>query len=153
MDLAGYVPSPPERECTRRPLLFIHPSIPVLMSDESDVLPQDDMLDLEALVRSLDGDRAFAAELLHTFRTTFPEYLDALRDALDWGRAEAVRDSAHQLKGSLHAVRAEEPADVAEEMEYAAADGDLDAVRERMDRLTALLSELATEVDHILEAM
>lgn len=134
-------------------MLLIYVSIPALMPDEPNVLPQDEMLDLEALVASLDGDRVFAGELLHTFRTTFPQYLEELRDALDRDRSEGVRDSAHQLKGALHAVRAEEPAEVAEEMEYAAADGDLDAVRERMDRLTALLSDLAVEIDRILEAM
>ena len=109
-------------------------------------VPDDSLMDFEALVASLDGDEAFAYELLDSFRDTYPEYFDELTDRLADGDAEGARDAAHQLKGSLHAVRADVPASVAEEIELAARDGDIQGSRKRIGPLEQLLDELGAEI-------
>lgn len=119
-------------------------------SGESSDDPDDGQIDVEALIASLDGDRTFAAELLASFRDTYPGYVEELEEALDAEEASGVRDAAHQLKGSLHAVRADDPAEVAESVELAARDDDLGRVRELMDRLRSSLAALDEEIAVVL---
>ena len=108
--------------------------------------PDESLIDFDALVASLDGDEAFAYELLDSFSDTYPQYVEELTDRLADGDAEGARDAAHQLKGSLHAVRADEPASLAEAIELAARDGDLSRARKRMVPLEKLLEELGAEI-------
>lgn len=112
----------------------------------------DDLLDFEALVASLDGDEAFAYELLDSFSDTYPVYLEELTERLAEKDAEGARDAAHQLKGSLHAVRADRPASLAEEIELAARDGDLPRARKRMPPLEQLLEALGAEIERRIES-
>lgn len=112
----------------------------------------DGLIDFEALVASLDGDEMFAYELLDSFSETYPDYCEELTDRLAENDAEGARDAAHQLKGSLHAVRADQPASLAEEVELAARDGDLPRARKRMAPLEHLLEELGAEIARRIES-
>src|SRR5579871_768548 len=65
--------------------------------------PSADVLDLEELMRQLDGDRGFVGELLGTFLVSGAELSARVADGSD---AAAQRRAAHQLKGSAANVRA-----------------------------------------------
>ena len=62
-----------------------------------------DILDIEELLRQLDGDQAFVAELLETFLESGAPLVDQVANGTD---PAARRRAAHQLKGSAANVRA-----------------------------------------------
>ena len=63
-------------------------------------------LDWEALMESIDGDAAFARELADAFIQTGTRELALIAAALGSGDAEALRQSAHALKGASANLRA-----------------------------------------------
>jgi two-component system, sensor histidine kinase and response regulator len=65
--------------------------------------PAVDVLDREELMRQLDNDREFVAELLGTFLSSGSELIALVLDGAD---PAAQRRAAHQLKGSAANVRA-----------------------------------------------
>jgi HPt (histidine-containing phosphotransfer) domain-containing protein len=95
-----------------------------------------DVLDprvLDDLRASVGGDEAFVSELIGELLDDAPRQLDALRAALDAGDGEAARRAAHTLKGHGRTFGATELSSLSQEAEAAAAGGDLDAVKDRLD--------------------
>lgn len=87
-----------------------------------------DVLDrqvLDALSDSVGGDREFFAELIDELLADAPRQLQALRDAATAGDAETTRRAAHTLKGNGRTFGAAELASLCQEVEAAAANGDL----------------------------
>jgi HPt (histidine-containing phosphotransfer) domain-containing protein len=94
-----------------------------------------DMRVLEELRESVGGDQEFFAELLDELLDDAPNQLANLRNAVAAGDAEAARRAAHTLKGNGRTFGAPELSTLAQELEASSADGDLDAVRSRLDEL------------------
>jgi histidine phosphotransfer protein HptB len=84
---------------------------------------------LDELRESIGGDRAFLSELIDEFLDEAPRQLETLREAAAAGDDERARRAAHTLKGNGRMLGATELASLCQEAEAAAANGDLDAVR------------------------
>jgi HPt (histidine-containing phosphotransfer) domain-containing protein len=112
--------------------------------------PGDALVDTAALeqLRMLgegqEGD--FAAELVGRLWDELPNRLATLASALASENASAVERLAHTLKSSCGTVGAAAMAHVCQQMEHAAAAGDVAAARERLGSLRELAQ--ATEPVH-----
>ena len=95
----------------------------------ADVLDERVLDDLRA---SVGGDRAFVAELIDELLNDAPHQLETLRDAAATGDGDSARRAAHTLKANARTFGATELAVLAQEAEAAAANGDLNAVRDRL---------------------
>jgi HPt (histidine-containing phosphotransfer) domain-containing protein len=96
----------------------------------ADVLDTQVLDDLRA---SLGGDQEFFAELVDELLEDAPRQLASLRASAAAGDADAARRAAHTLKGNGRTFGAPELSALAQELEAAAADGDLEAVSARLD--------------------
>jgi HPt (histidine-containing phosphotransfer) domain-containing protein len=108
-----------------------------------------DVLDqrvLDDLLASVGGDRAFLAELIDELLDDAPRQLATLRAAVTAGDAESARRAAHTLKGNARTFGAAELASPCQEAEAAAAEGDLDAVRLRLDDIDAAWDHVRAEL-------
>jgi HPt (histidine-containing phosphotransfer) domain-containing protein len=104
------------------------------------VTDQESPLDartLDELRANVGDDPAFVAELIEEFIEEAPRQLQVLREAATTGEAEAVRRAAHTLKGNARMFGAEGLASLCLEAETAAAAGDLDTVRQRLESVEA----------------
>ncbi len=63
--------------------------------------PAEEALDRAALLERVEGDEEMLAELVAVFLEDCPRLLAALGEAIGQGNAEAVREAAHGLKGSV----------------------------------------------------
>ena len=80
-----------------------------------------DTYDYWAALASLEGDKALLHSLFEIFLTTWPKLAEGIREALAMEDRPAIRRHAHQLKGALFALNANEQAVVAEQLEDTAA--------------------------------
>lgn len=87
---------------------------------------------LAALLESVSGDREFFAELIDELLVDAPRQLQALRDGATAGDAETARRAAHTLKSNGRTFGAAELASLCQEIEAAAANGDLDVALSRI---------------------
>ncbi len=74
-------------------------------------------LNAEKAARLLDGNKDLYRELIKTVEATLPERLDHLQKALMTHNAEDLEMYAHQLKGALRAVAADEGCALLEQLE------------------------------------
>ena len=107
-----------------------------------------DMGRLDELRDSVGGDHEFFAELVDEFVADAPVQLEALRAALSSGDADSARRAAHTLKGTSRTFGAETLASLCQEVESAAAAGDLETGLARIDGIDVewvrVQSELAS---------
>jgi CheY-like chemotaxis protein len=96
-------------------------------------------VDWEALLDSIDGDRAFARDLADAFIGTGDRELAAIAAALGRGDAAALRESAHALKGASANLRAAAATSAAAQLESAARLG-------KSAEIPGLAETLTTEV-------
>jgi signal transduction histidine kinase/CheY-like chemotaxis protein len=101
-------------------------------------------VDWQALLASIDGDEAFACDLVDAFITTADRALAAISMALRTGDADSMRESAHVLKGASANMRAAAATAAAAEIESAADSGP-------RAQLPTLVDKLVTEVARTME--
>jgi HPt (histidine-containing phosphotransfer) domain-containing protein len=95
----------------------------------ADVLDQRALDDLR---ESVGDDDAFLSELIDEFLEDAPRQLETLREAAAAGDGTKARRAAHTLKGNGRTFGAAELAQLCQEAEAAAANGDLDALPPRL---------------------
>jgi signal transduction histidine kinase/DNA-binding response OmpR family regulator/HPt (histidine-containing phosphotransfer) domain-containing protein len=101
-------------------------------------------VDWAALLESIDGDKAFAKELVDAFIGTGDRELAAIAAALGSGDAGAMRESAHTLKGASSNMRASATTSAAAQLEIAAGSGESALI-------PVLAEKLKTEVKRTIE--
>jgi histidine phosphotransfer protein HptB len=101
---------------------------------------------LDELRESVGGDAEFFSELVDEFLADAPRQLESLRDAAAAEDAETCRRAAHTLKGNARTFGAEKLASLCLEVETAAAAGDLDVARVRLDAIAEAWSEVGSEL-------
>jgi HPt (histidine-containing phosphotransfer) domain-containing protein len=120
------------------------------MTYPSRVNPGNPAVDPEAIeqLRFLEDEDQpnVVAELVLLFVEHTPPKISAIRDGITQGDAGAVKRAAHSLKGSSANVGATGMQHVCEQIEHAAAGGDLGPARE-------LLPLLEQEVAVVVEAL
>jgi len=102
-------------------------------------------LNWTALKANCAGDEHLVSEVLVTFRREQAPLVRAVRDAVESGDADAIRRSAHRLKGALLTIAAQPSIDAAHALELGGATG----ARERFASLEAELLKLAAALPAI----
>lgn len=109
-------------------------------------------VDRDALIALLDGNPDLIVTIIDSFLDDCPDYMDAIREAVETGDAEMLKREAHGLKGaagSLRAKSASEAAEVLEEMsrsdDFAEAEAALETLEQEIDRLKEDLRALRRE--------
>lgn len=109
-------------------------------------------VDREALVELLDENPDLIITIVDSFLHDCPDYMDAIRRAVEEGDAEVLKREAHGLKGATGSLRAEpasEAALVLEEIgrsgDFAEADPALETLEHEIDRLKDDLVALKEE--------
>jgi two-component system, sensor histidine kinase and response regulator len=110
---------------------------------------RDTILDEEAVLARVGGDRRFLAEMFALYREDSPKTLRELRRSVAAGNAERVQSAAHALRGSVATFGAQAAFDAARVLEVMARNRDLtgaaDAlarIEREIPRLEAALAEL-----------
>jgi len=106
--------------------------------------PTPNPADWPALLTSIEGDEAFARELVNAYIATGNQELAAIAAALRAGNTAKVRESAHALKGASSNMRASATTSAAARLEVAANSGE-------HARLPILAEELKTAVEQTMK--
>jgi HPt (histidine-containing phosphotransfer) domain-containing protein len=94
-------------------------------------------VDWEALLESIDGDKAFARGLVDAFIGTGDRELEAIATALATGDAATLRLASHTLKGASANLRASAATSAAAQLEAAAGSGESTEIPALAKNLTA----------------
>jgi signal transduction histidine kinase/DNA-binding response OmpR family regulator/HPt (histidine-containing phosphotransfer) domain-containing protein len=108
--------------------------------------PADLPVDWMALINSLDGDQAFARELVETFIGTGDRELASIAAALLTGDDATMRESAHTLKSASANLRAQAAISAASELELAAGAGQSAQIPDLADKLK---SEIERAIEYL----
>lgn len=99
-------------------------------------------VDHDALIALLDGNPDLIVTIIDSFLDDCPDYMDAIRKAVEEENPKILEQKAHGLKGaagSLRANPASEAARVLEEIgrseDFSEAETALDSLEEEVDRL------------------
>ena len=87
------------------------------------------------MLRRVDGDEVFLAELVGLFLQDITKQLDLLARALGDSDAALCSRQAHTIKGSSATVGADALQKVASELEIACKNGDMKGARDLFERL------------------
>jgi HPt (histidine-containing phosphotransfer) domain-containing protein len=112
----------------------------------------DRTLDRAALTVLLDtvgGDREFLGELIETYLADSPALFVELHAGLASGDATAVRRAAHTLKSTSATFGATRLAEIAKEIETAAAAGDLTGLGPRVEAAQAEFDAVGVELQAV----
>jgi CheY-like chemotaxis protein len=112
-------------------------------------LPHDDQstsgvpIDLNAALRTVEGDDGLLTELIATFQQDYPSHMTALREAFSQHNASQLERSAHSLKGAVVALGATTAYTLAAALETMGQDS-------RLDDAMVHIEELETELARII---
>lgn len=115
------------------------------MSDPDAAAP----LDFDRLVRNLGADESAARRVLALFRDQVPRSLAALEQGLAEGDARAVERSAHQVKGALCWIAADDASQAAAALETLAREADLSAAGPSLARLRAAVDVVLAAIQRL----
>ena len=106
-------------------------------------------VDRDALIKLLDGNPDLVVTIVDSFLDDCPEYMDAIRGAVEEENGEVLEREAHGLKGAAGSLRAEPASEAAQVLEEIGRSGDfaeagpaLEALEDEIDRLSAALRAL-----------
>jgi CheY-like chemotaxis protein/HPt (histidine-containing phosphotransfer) domain-containing protein len=103
-------------------------------------------IDIDALVKSVDGDRELIVFLAKIFADSSPDQLSALSDALARKDAQALAQTAHALKGSVANFRAGAAVDAAARLENIGRNGDLSLAESAIELLEMEIERLRQDL-------
>ena len=115
-------------------------------------------VDRDALVELLDEKSDLIVTIIDSFLDDCPDYMEAIREAVENEDPETMKQEAHGLKGAAGSLRAEPASKAAQALEeighsgdFAGAETALDTLEHEIDRLKddlhALRSEYRDESD------
>jgi len=108
-------------------------------------------LDIEALVKSFEGDRELIVTLAKVFANSSRDQFSALCDAVARGDAGGLGRTAHALKGSVANFRAAAAVDAAAKLELIAQNGDLSLADSALAKLEIEIGRLREELKEFEE--
>jgi HPt (histidine-containing phosphotransfer) domain-containing protein len=112
----------------------------------ADNTPRCAVLDVEGTLGRFGGDRELFIELGGMLLEDLPPLFEQLREAVRAGEARDVRSRAHALKGLVSGCGGVRAARVAQQLENAGQNEDLNAA-------PTLLETLSNEVDSLIAAL
>lgn len=108
----------------------------------SDEFPSGPILDHDAALARLGGDRDLYSEMAGFMLEDVPPLVEELRDAISVGNAKQVREKAHALKGLVAGTGGARCAKAAQALENAGESGDLSRAKSLLQTLDDELNEL-----------
>lgn len=106
-------------------------------------------VDRDALIELLDGNPELLTTIIDSFLDDCPDYMEAIREAVENEDAETLKREAHGLKGAAGSLRAEPASEAAQVLEEIGHSGDfseaetaLEALEHEIDRLKDALRAL-----------
>lgn len=104
----------------------------------------------DEFIRRNIGDIELCRDVARIFFDNGPEYLQAIRSALEMHDSEAVRQSSHKLKGAAANLSLPKVAETAALIETAAKNNTLDTIEQLMPELEHRFSLAKTAVHELL---
>lgn len=101
------------------------------------------VFDPEKAVKRCFGKQHILQQMIGCFFEQAGPLLEAIRIAFDRGDAEEVRRATHELRNTVAYLAASEAADVAQRVEWLAAEGNLEAAAPAIDELQQQVDRLA----------
>jgi len=101
----------------------------------------DNVLNIPELEERLDGDFELFLELSELFVEDSSALLEKIADSIKSGDSDALRKSAHTLKGAVSNFSAQKAYDAAYALEIAGKENRLDLAPERLDVLKKEIAE------------
>jgi CheY-like chemotaxis protein len=114
-------------------------------SKESDMV-----LDEEALMEECDNDKELLAQMFEIFERDSQGRIERLREAIQGGNAEVVRQEAHALKGGLGTFFADAVFETAYQLESMGERADLAEAESTFQTLLAQLQQLKSKLTELL---
>ena len=102
----------------------------------------NDMIDMSALMKRVDGDTELLAELVDLFIEDYPKLLSQIEQAMADKNAESLASRAHTLKGSVGNFAAQSAFDAALRLEKLAREGNLDKAQDAYNKLAQEIQRL-----------
>ena len=140
----AYVPKPIKRE-------LLLPTLARLTADEGEhveapeqVSANKDGFDRRAVLHRLDGDVELLGQLVEMFFQECPEYLDQIRAAISDQDNEALRKSAHGLKGPVSTLGLTSALDAVLELEGIGKSDSMEGSQSAYDELNRELVRMKT---------
>ena len=99
-------------------------------------------IDLAKALERMGGDQQLFADVVRVFLEDCPERLAAIKTAVDQRNADAIRRSAHALKGAASNLAANDVFEAANTLERLGAEARLDAAEAAWRRLSGAAAEL-----------
>ena len=111
----------------------------------------DAIIDRAALLDRFEGDLTLVGEVAGLFLEDCPGRLDAVREALAAGDAEALESAAHSLKGSVSNFAGSAAVEAALRLETMGRDGDLTDAPAACAALEREIARLLPELIHLVQ--
>lgn len=109
-----------------------------------------EMWNSRTALASLDDDRALLIELLDIWSRQASELVQSLQCSAQSGDMQAVRDTAHILKGSLQILAADRAVERTCRLEQLASEGQIAAIPAQLQCVIDALDELQCKIDEWL---
>jgi two-component system, sensor histidine kinase and response regulator len=110
----------------------------------------DEVLDREVLLASVEGDVKFLQDLVKGFLEDSPVLLSKIEEAFDEGDSPRLKDAAHTLKGAVGSFRAGHAYEAALRLEVIAREGNLSEAPEALNTLKQELKRLESGLSELL---
>jgi HPt (histidine-containing phosphotransfer) domain-containing protein len=101
-----------------------------------------EVINLEKAVRLMDGDQELFGDLFEIIESSLPEKYRAIETAMANDSAVDLELYAHQLKGALRNVAADEVCALLEKLEKSGARNDFASAREIYPRLKPMVDQV-----------
>ncbi len=98
------------------------------------------------MIEKIGGDVELAAELLAAYAEDAPQRLATLTAAIAAGDTNTASRTAHSLKGMTGVVRVQGLIDLAQKMEQAGEQGDVEKLRETVALFTPFLEDVLDQI-------
>jgi HPt (histidine-containing phosphotransfer) domain-containing protein len=106
----------------------------------------------EAFLSRVNNDLDQVLDLITLFLEIYPDSLQRIEAAVKQQDAEAIRDAAHQLKGSLNYIHADAATDAAQKLEQIGRRQQTDQSPAAFDGLVRCIEALSRELHAFLAA-
>lgn len=109
-------------------------------------------VDRSALSDLLDGDPTLIVTLIDSFLNDCPDYMEAIRDAIENEDRKALEREAHGLKGAAGSLRARPASKAAETLEEMAREDNFAKAEDALDTLESEIERLKDELRAVKNA-
>ena len=141
-----YLPKPIRAKQIAEKLLAMFGSSTEAGTATPEIVPQEAtptaIIDWEAALQAVDGDRPLFAEVIQIFLTSATDSLTKLEEAIRTNQPDAVQRLSHTLKGELLALGATPASDLAWQLELNGKQNELAPALKTFDQLTSQIDSL-----------